>query len=156
MNGIKSFKDFADIMMNGVYVGVRVDNEELLTEIQKEVLPSSSTPHDDFHVTLIYSKGRGKLPFTCPNRQHTATIIGFDVFGPEQDCLVLKLDCPSLQERHDDLKAQGLTHTYEEYQPHITLSYNFKGKVPDISKWFMTKVYLSGEYFTPIRTDYVP
>ena len=74
-------------------------------------------PMDDgLHVTILYSR---KPVFTEPLvADHIATPIGFMNLGK---ALVLKLECPSLQARHEQLIALGGTHDFDSYKPHLTI-----------------------------------
>lgn len=78
----------------------------------------------DIHTTLIYS--RVKLA-ELENAETYRTldskfkVSGFDKFG---DALVMLIEAPELVELHESLKKDfGATHDYEDYRPHVTLSY---------------------------------
>lgn len=54
--------------------------------------------------------------------------------GPATNCLVLKYDCQSLIDRHRYLMGKhGASYDYDDYIPHVTLSYNI-GDNFDLSK----------------------
>ena len=89
------------------------------------------------HCTLLYSrkhcpdyKPLGKL-----NRPLHIQFGGFEIW-PTQDkkhALIVRLDAPEMIARHNNLmKEHGATYDYDEYKPHITLSYDV-GKDFDIS-----------------------
>lgn len=155
---IISFEDYLNIMKNGVYLGVRPDEQstKTLMAVQSDVLSGSqATPHDDFHVTLIYSKQKGAIPQLSPFAFYDAEITGFDLFGDERNVLVVRLACPGLDRRHQELLNSGLTHTYPDYNAHLTLTYDYRGQInPEWDKWYGTKLRFIGEYFMPIDTDY--
>ena len=154
LRGLASFAEFSKLLLNGTYVGVKVHDVQLVKEIQAEVLTESMIAHEDLHCSVIYSKGRGKLPRLDPARSYSGTIAGFKLFGPNSDCLVLDVDSPELQELHEELKDQGLTHTWPEYSPHVTLTYQYSGGLPDCSKWIGQRIQFCDPYFQAIDEEY--
>ena len=89
---------------------------------------------DKLHSTLLYSKKY------CPNYEPLGeleeALVGtpteFDVWQSQPDdegtcsnCLVLQFDCDQLIDRHNSLmKEHGATFDFDEYRPHVTLSYD--------------------------------
>lgn len=119
---------------DGSYVGLKFDDEaknKILT-IAKELGIEDISP-EDLHVTLVYTydymdgfKPEGKL-----SEPIEFSPVGFDLFGDENDCLVLKLASDTAHDRHQALvKTYGVTPTYSDYKPHVTLSYNWRGEIP--------------------------
>ena len=109
----------------GTYAGVRFSNEtleNLAKYIEDNDIPD---PHRDFHCTLLFS--RKVLPKYDPieyNKPLTGKCKGFELFN-EGKALVLRFDCPELVKRHKELMDEHkATYDYDEYLPHVTLSYD--------------------------------
>jgi hypothetical protein len=82
-------------------------------------------PNRDFHTTLLYSTVGAPTLSTSGGDINVSpvTFAGFEKFGA---ALVIKLDAPYMVERHKELmsKHPELVYDYDEYIPHITLSYD--------------------------------
>ena len=103
---------------------------------------------NDLHTTLIYSKkdfdGIIEIPFT----KITSKIKGFKKFdNPKENiyALTLELDCEKCIELHNFLmKKYKFKYDFDEYIPHLTLSYKAKGitqKILDKTKeYFIDKL----------------
>ena len=121
----------------GTYAGVNYSPKSVkaITDYIKEHdIPNPINPKK-IHTTLLYS--RKFLPNYKPQGKLTPPLKAtFDCFvvwkttppDPNQEpwnCLVMKLKCPELVERHKKyMKEHQATYDYDEYSPHVTLSYN--------------------------------
>lgn len=120
----------------GTYAGVRfspatTESLEKYTEDNKIPKPIGK---EHFHTTLLYS--RKHLPNYEPAGEYEVPMKGtpteFEVWPSQPDekgkiknCLVLKYSCPTLYQRHHKLMLQhGATYDFDEYKPHITISYD--------------------------------
>ena len=122
---------------NGIYCCVNLSQET------KDALKSLCSAYDvpnplkagDLHCTLIYST-KVDDDFECIEKYPKmleATFDGYDMFGDDKNTLVIKLNSPDLQKRHKELMDKyDLNYSYDEYRPHISLSYDAKGY--DINK----------------------
>lgn len=107
-----------------------VNGREILAWAKKQGF-AETLEADDLHVTIIYSKtpvdwmkagtaweqdenGRLTLP---PGGPRIVEALG------DKGAVVLHIPGDRLRWRHDSLKGIGATHTFPEYQPHITLTY---------------------------------
>jgi 2'-5' RNA ligase len=84
---------------------------------------------DKYHTTILYSRK------PVPKAQEIIdsmdkidlSVIGFKLFGSEDDleirALVLELKAPQLINLHKKLISAGGTHDYDDYTPHLTVSY---------------------------------
>jgi 2'-5' RNA ligase len=83
-----------------------------------------------YHTTILYSRSN------VPNAQSILdsvtipielSIIGFKLFdsedNPDANALVLEFSAPYLVKIHQQLIAAGGTHDYDDYTPHVTVSY---------------------------------
>lgn len=91
---------------------------------------------NDIHSTLIYS--RVKIPTSEYRNFNENTLskmkwvfrpTSFDLFNSSasstiKNVLVMKIDAPELKTLHKEIISIGATHDFEEYEPHITLSYD--------------------------------
>lgn len=77
---------------------------------------------DDLHVTQIFVGGDDRYPIV-PNKQrsYACRFNGAELFGDQNNVLVLLLTSPSLQLRFREFKKVGYKHTYPTYEPHITI-----------------------------------
>lgn len=116
----------------GIYVAVKYNqsaSDDLLDFIKKYNIPSTLKA-EDFHTTLIYSRKFADIKELDDNMEDSEIIAKptelhvFETFDKKR-ALVIKLDCPYLEQRHKYLMQKyDLTYDYEEYIPHITLSYD--------------------------------
>lgn len=116
----------------GVYVAVKYNqsaSDDLLEFIKEYDIPSTLNA-EDFHSTLIYSRKHADIQDLDDDMEDSEIVAYpkelhvFDTFDKKR-ALVIKLDCPYLEERHKYLmKKYDLTYDYDEYIPHITLSYD--------------------------------
>lgn len=124
---------------DGTFVGVHLSkkSKDALAEAAAKMKVPNKLRRDKMHATLIYSrkylpefKAKGKF-----DEPLTATPDKLEIF-PSQDgnsnVLVVRLDAPDLVKRHKEImKEHGATYDFDEYKPHITLSYNVGDFDPD-------------------------
>jgi hypothetical protein len=122
---------------DGTYAGAYFTKATVdgVTKFGKENnIPNMISP-SKLHCTILYS--RKYLPEYKACGKYEKPLVGkpveFDIWktspsDPKEDktnCLVLKFECDDLVARHKDLmKEHGATFDYDEYRPHLTLSYN--------------------------------
>lgn len=114
---------------------------------------------DEMHATLIYSE-KGSHNFEHEESYKTlikAKFAGFEMFGEDKNVLVVKLKSPELTKRHNYLMDEyDLSYNFDEYRPHITLSYDAAGI--DISKLdpYYGDLILEGEDANELDLDWSP
>jgi hypothetical protein len=141
----------------GTYAGYNlapVSADRLVRFLKDNGIPCSQ---EEFHVTLLYSRKDHSEQFSPnPDLFHMAFHDGYALFDshiPGCRCLVMKLRCPSLIQRHVALMAElGATYDYPIYNPHITLSCSVPEdfstfKLPTMKGSLM----LVGEYYEPLN-----
>ena len=105
-------------------------NEALKAFNAEHSIPNALDPNK-LHTTVLFS--RKFLPNYVPagriDPPLVGKFIGYDVWlsAPFSGtrCLVMLYDCPELVKRHKDLMTEhGATYDFEEYKPHITISYD--------------------------------
>lgn len=117
---------------NGLYMAVKYteSSKELIKQI---IMKSCNIPNcldvDKIHTTLIYSRTNASVHTnTFDFSRPVATIIDYEIWKTQsgENALVAKLDCNYLTDRHKQIMSDNphLTYDYDEYKPHITISYN--------------------------------
>lgn len=143
---------------NGSYAAVKLDKsttDSVLDYIKENNIPNGLRA-DKMHATLLYS--RKHLPDYTPagkmEKPFVGTFSGFEIFESSSDdseektnCLVLRFICESLSKRHKYLmKEHGATYDYDEYKPHITLSYDVGDVDPDQLPSFNKDIIITEEF----------
>jgi len=157
-------KDFIiEKKTKGLYVGVKLSDDtvkRIVAYCKKAKIPNVLDPKE-FHSTLAYS--RKPVNDFVPNEKIKEKGIPnkFEVWPSDPNafkedktyCLVLKYDSDYMQNRFDEIMKMGATYDYDEYRPHVTLSYDV-GKDFDIKKLpslsNMKTFYITGEYSEPL------
>lgn len=146
----------------GRYIGMHFTpetKEHLQRIIHDEALPHP-TPPEKLHTTITYSKDNAVPEYNVAGKLDEpieAEIDSFDIF-PTNDgnnCLVAKLACAEFEKRHNLTRQMGASYDYEQYIPHITLSYNVgdisNEKLEQLNKKYRgTRVYADEEYDEPL------
>lgn len=153
----------------GTYAGTYFDNDTVTAV--KKYIDDNNIPKpvsaDKLHTTLLYS--RKYLPDYEPAGEYDEPLEGkplelvvWKTQGDENtepaNCLVLKYDCPELVARHKQLmKDHGATFDYDEYTPHITLSYDIGdmdiNDLPDVKK-AIPRIGVAKEYGEDLKLDW--
>lgn len=145
----------------GTYVGMRFDQDTI--QKIKRVMQDNNIPNpvdpESIHTTLIYSRKHipdltpmGKMKEGVSARAEKA-----EVFETNKGakCLVLRLNCPKMVERHQQIMSQyGATYDHDEYKPHITLSYDCGDFDPNSMKLGELDLNASEEYSQDLELDW--
>lgn len=115
---------------NGTYVCLNLceqSRDALHDWVDEYKIPNPADPKQ-YHSTVIYSrKGvpsvagyRFKLPVK-------GKIVRWDVFpNGDKKCLVAVVESPDMIKYHEAIRERyGATHDFEEYTPHVTVSYDY-------------------------------
>lgn len=146
---------YSEIVDSGLYVAVKFSKEtinDLENLVNELVEHGMSNPVDDFHATVVYSRKNIDWD-TATDIDETARPIGFEKFDTKEDkkCLVLLLTSDYLSRRFNLAMEKGATYDFDDYRPHITLSYDCgdfdisKLSIPDFT------VHISEEYSSPLE-----
>lgn len=114
----------------GTFVGVRFSTEtinNIVNWMKKNGIDKPVTS-DLLHTTVTLDKERffdwKPISFNPPLEINPSSY-SFELFGPENDVLVLKFDCPELRERHMMSREEyDVKWDWGEYKSHLTLSYD--------------------------------
>lgn len=149
----------------GLYAAVKFSSDT----IQKIIdFAGKSIPNllkkKDFHSTLIYSRKPVKGFKPTPKLNEFGQPTKFEIwesppnaFKKEKTyCLVMKYDCNYMHNRWKEAMDMGATYDYDEYKPHVTLSYDvgkdFKiSDLPSISK--LGELKITNEYSEDLDVD---
>lgn len=140
----------------GTYAGVRFDRDTI--DALEKFVKDNNIPngHDDWHTTLLYS--RKHLPEYKPAGEYpepmNGTASGFEMFGEDKNILVLTYSCPELSKRHKELMDEhDAEFDFDEYRPHITLSYDPQDVTPDDLPGFSAPITIIKEYSEDLDAD---
>lgn len=117
----------------GVYASCSYDDQSLQKladwmNDHNDLIPMP-VPLEKIHTTVVYSRAE----FPCPigkaihlSDSQPFCPSGFTLLGKPEDemaCLVMLLDAEPLVHVHNFCVNEGAKHDYEDYIPHVTLSY---------------------------------
>lgn len=150
-----SYDSFNEIQQKGSYICVEPSKFDLVA--LKTLAKHSGiliNGEDELHCTLIYSTvGIPEVPI-FPERTYYATCGDLALYGPNNNCLVLELDSKCLHTRNDELMAFGFQTDYDQYKPHITLTYSEDAlTLPAAHPFNGIKIELTGEKHKPLKVD---
>lgn len=149
----------------GTYAGVRFDEQttEAIKTFQEANKIGNPVSSDKLHTTLLYS--RKFLPDYTPAGEYDKPMVGsfkgFDVWESQPDdsgnknkCLVMEYSCPDLTDHHNKLMGDhDASYDFDEYKPHITLSYDYDGDVDKLPK-FKDNITIQKEYGEDLNLDW--
>lgn len=115
---------------DGLYVWVDPDESGVL--VIQSILngaPFDTVNSTEYHATVLYHKGELPVNAVMPHDRICNARIKELVIWEAHDgesIIVALLDSPALQSVHSALLAQGLTHSYPEFSPHVTVGKHVK------------------------------
>jgi hypothetical protein len=150
-----------DTSNSGLYVAAYFSdetNQNIAKYLSDNKIPNP-IKSPGFHTTIVYSK----VPVADFEPNHSigievdttgSTIEGWDVPSGTR-CLVWHYESNYLHLRFQEAMMAGATYDFDEYKPHISLSYDI-GDDFDVSTLPVPNfpIYLMGEYSEPIELDY--
>jgi hypothetical protein len=113
----------------GLFCGIKFDDatvDAIVDFIKDNEIPSP-IDRNDVHTTILYSRKPvfGFEPLGDDVPEWEISFAGFDLFGENKDVLVMLLESPDLVLHHKELMDEyKASWDWDEYQPHITLSYS--------------------------------
>lgn len=116
---------------NGIYMATKYDDDSLsmiVNLVNQHNIPNPLA-QEKIHTTIVYSRVPvpGLVATEVIDPPEQANHIGYDVWPSQKDtnCLVMLLDSTYLHARfHHAVDDLGASYDYDEYKPHITLSYD--------------------------------
>jgi hypothetical protein len=146
---------------SGLYVAAYFDDEtnQRIAKYLADYNIPNPIKSPGFHTTIVYSK----VPVNDfePNHSIDITVDTTDSIIEGWDtpsgarCLVWHYDSTYLRLRFEEAMEAGATYDFDEYKPHISLSYDI-GQDYDVSTLPVPDfpIYLRGEYSEPIELEY--
>lgn len=116
---------------NGQYITIEPtpESKRWIMSLIKKLNPEQPVEEKDLHITLTYSETNGNTEYKAkPEELFNVQVSHFDFFGDNQECLVVVLNSENLKEKHKQLQKEGFEHSYSEYNPHVTLAFDYKNK----------------------------
>ena len=116
-------------MRKTLYIRRDVLNAQKLIDWAKGQGFETTLPASDMHVTQMYSKTPVDWD-ACKDwyraGEGVSVVGGSRVVSPlgSEGAVVLKIEESYLSDRHEELMAEGCSWDYDEYHPHVTISYN--------------------------------
>lgn len=155
---MKSFKEYMLESKAGTYAAVRPlhPDAQHLKNVMKDYGVPNPEKADKLHCTLLYS--RKHLPNYVPDTSmtHVVCVSSLEMWLTRsgKNCLVMKLDAPSLIDRHKDLMTMhDAEYDYPEYKPHVSLSYDIGDyDITELKKNLPKTFILSHEYQEQLDT----
>lgn len=112
----------------GVYISVNIQEESKIalgSYMEKYLSFYNNLELDDLHCTIIYSAKELKEEVLLKDYKLIANFNRFSKFGDDKNILVIEINSETLVNRNKELtKEYGFVSDYDEYKPHITLSYS--------------------------------
>lgn len=154
---------FPKLNKGGSYVNV--EYTVLTTRIIEVWSEAQSIPnllaHDELHTSVLYSKVALKKEdqinvseVQLKVRDWKFKPTGFDIFkSGDKNALVMLIDAPELTKLHQTAIAAGGTHDFDDYRPHVTLSYDVPDNY-DVSALTVPPIYLVPKKITTVPLQY--
>lgn len=147
----------------GTYAGVRLSSktQQAVDQYCEDNNIPNAIPAKKLHITILYS--RKPCPNYTPSQDPypmTAKVQQFEMWVSEHiegkpNCLVLKVRCPDLVKRHNELMDEhDATFDYPDYKTHLTFSYDVGDLDVKALPKFEHDIILENEYYEPLRTEY--
>lgn len=140
-------------MNQPLYVSRKLINADDLINWAKANGFTKTVPPDQMHVTLVYSKTPVDWSQFTPhegrviNLKSDRSLKHFD-----KGAVVLTFDSEALKKRHQEFMDGGASFDYDEYTPHVTISYEGNGSVDP--KPYSGELIFGPEIFEPLDTDW--
>lgn len=115
--------------------------------------PEEAQLDSDLHCTLMYSRETAPHPLTVSKvlsqgEGQFSAIADSVKFWPGHDnkgYLVVALHSDDLRARHEQWKTTGATHSFPDYEPHVTLASGF-GEIDKATLRIMNLILRRGDY----------
>lgn len=144
-----------------LYVHRKVTNAETLVRWAQGAGLDVLIDASDMHVTLAYSKSPVDW-MAIPSSWASEVVIPaggarqLATFGKDDDVLVLQFRSEELEWRHTEIREAGASWDWDDYHPHITLSYKTtmtQARLDTIPP-FQDEIRLGPEIFEPLDTEW--
>ena len=145
---------FGDAAPRPLYVSRKVNNAAAILKHYAEQGIDNLIEAGDMHVTVTYS--RDPVDWmkmgAAWNSRLTVEPGGpriMEAFGPDRDTAVLAFASSDLTWRHSEMVGNGASWDWPDYQPHVTIAYEFGGDIEQVKPW-LGAIELGPEIFEAI------
>lgn len=145
---------FGDAAPRPLYVSRKVKNAAAILKHYAEQGIGNLIEASDMHVTITYS--RDPVDWmkmgAAWNSRLTVEPGGpriMEAFGPDRDTAVLAFASSDLTWRHGEMVGNGASWDWPDYQPHVTIAYEFGGDIEQVKPW-LGAIELGPEIFETI------
>jgi hypothetical protein len=153
-----------DAAARSLYVSRKLLNADAVIKWAKSQGFETTVPAAEMHATIIYSREKVdwmKAESAWDQDQDGRMRVApggarlIDRFGAMNDAVVLLFNSSSLAWRHEELKRIGASSAYDQYQPHITLTYEAPADF-DLSKVepYQGELIFGPEVFEEVNEDW--
>ena len=137
-----------------LYVSRKVTNASAIIAWAKGQGFETTLEASDLHVTIAYS--RTPVDWFAVGESWSPEL-KVSAGGPRQmaqfgEATVLLFTASELRWRHDEIERAGASWDHLEYQPHITISYGFKGDLSKVEP-YQGPIVLGPELFAEVKED---
>ena len=151
----------------GVYALCEYQDDSLIElakwiEAHDDLIPMPVTS-DNIHTTVVYSRSNFQIPTDVDAFNQALSELkfypaGLTILGRQNDdkkALAILLDAGPLIDLHNMLKESGASHDFDDYIPHITVSYEISDDF-DISQIALPEFCFKPEKinFKPLNTNW--
>ena len=134
---MKSYFEFKNDTMKikSLYVQRKLLNPEKLIKWCEDNMDCAHLDPKDFHVTIAYSKEEVDWNQFEPERETLKVKVNSkpERLG-DKGAIVLHFESEALQDRWREFKKGGASWDYDNYNPHVTVTYSFTGNNKDLKK----------------------
>lgn len=120
---MKTFKDFTD-GKGYINLSVTDDDKKKLFNILKKL--GIKDYIQKLHLTLMYDRSNPKINVIPNDKKYSAKIVTFKTLGEPDSkwySIALGLESQELNDRYEELKKMGFTHSYPTFVAHVSLKY---------------------------------
>lgn len=156
----------ADAAPRTLYVSRKLLNGDEFIRWAKSQGFETTTPAEDLHVTICFSRKpvdwmkMGQDGIDWDGRRNGETVIAPG--GPrvverlgDKGAVVLLFSSTQLQWRHEEMVRKGASHDFDEYQPHVTITYQAPAGLDlDSVEPFRGKLVFGPEIFAEVVEDW--
>lgn len=145
---------FGDAAPRPLYVSRKVKNAAAILKHYAEQGIGNLIEAGDMHVTITYSRDpvNWMAIGAAWNSRLTVEPGGpriMEAFGPDRDTAVLAFASSDLTWRHSEMLGNGASWDWPDYQPHVTIAYEFAGDIEQVKPW-LGAIELGPEIFETI------
>lgn len=157
-DNLPSSTAFGDAEPRSLYVSRKVTNAAAILKHYASQGLTGLVDASKMHVTITYSSKpvdwmamgqawNSRLTVEAGGPRLT------EAFGQQKDTAVLAFLSSDLKWRHDDMVENGASWDWPDYQPHITIAYDYTGDIESIEPW-TGEIQLGPEIFETINENW--